>query len=114
MRRLLVVALMVGGCAGAGVGGVDVPWTRNAAYTTCTQWMNEMTPPQRMTMAAQMLRILRPSVDTAAPERPDLVPPFVDAIGAACRGQHEGVVDEKWTVVAASTLAFINDDRFKP
>lgn len=97
---------------GAGAGGGSA-WTRSANYTTCTQWLTQMTPSQRTDMLAPLLPILRQTVDTAASDGRNLLPAFVDAVSATCRTPEIGDPDD-YVVTAAAALTFTMDGRFAP
>lgn len=88
-------------------------WTRSANYTTCTQWLNEMTTDQRRTMASDILPILRQTVDTAASDGLELVPRYVDDISSTCRDPAIGDPGQ-YVVTAAAALAFGDDKALEP
>jgi hypothetical protein len=96
----------------AGAPVVDnAGWTRSASYTTCVQWLNEMTPPQRTAMLRPLLPFLRRLVDTTASDGLELLPAFVDAVSATCQSPEIQAYDE-YFVTAAAAIAF--DKRFEP
>lgn len=114
MRRLIGIAtvLLFGCSVTVGVPVIDnAGWTRSAAYTTCDQWLAQMTAPQREAMVRPILSTLRTMVDTKADNGTALVLAFVDAVSTTCQTPEVKAYQE-YMVTAAAALAF--DKRFEP
>lgn len=115
MRNLVATLLLAGAIAGCGSApGVALDsWTRDPSFTTCNDWLVEMTSDQRERMAAELLGPMRRVVDSAATDAPELAEAFALAIGDACASDFAD--DDQ--VVAAAAFAFLMVDdgaRFGP
>jgi hypothetical protein len=116
--KLLLLAFLVVGCGAPATSTPNVVdevtgWTRSANFTSCAQWLDEMTPGQRTVMARDLLPLMRSTVDTAADDGATLAPAFADAISETCR-RPDLKSDPEYVVTAAASLAFLDDARFQP
>jgi len=121
---LILLAVSVGGLAIPGSGGIANPlaagWTRSANYTTCDQWVNQMTQSERETMASDLLPILRHTVDSAASSGSELIPAFVDAITSNCQSPTTAQVEAAlpsgltYSITAAAAAVFTLSSQFHP
>jgi hypothetical protein len=114
----------VGGLAIPGSGGIANPltagWTRSAKYTTCDQWVNQMTQSERETMAGELLPVLRRMDDSAASSGSELIPAFVDAITSNCQSPTTAQVEAAmpsgltYSITAAASVVFASSSQFHP
>lgn len=124
-RLLLAVAsiVLIAACTVTVSGPQTAPqpntggWTRSANFTTCDQWIGQMTPEQRTAMAAPMLAAMRRSVDTAADSGAAVVGSFVGAITAECQRPGDSLtaaVHAAITSVAAYVFTTDTGAPFRP
>jgi|BarGraNGADG00212_1021973.scaffolds.fasta_scaffold13355_2 hypothetical protein len=87
-------------------------WHTNLAYTTCTEYQQSMTSAQRVAAAGYLLAIERRLEVSDASDGAEFAGVFAADIGAACTKYYSSTPTA--TVIAAATMAYMNDPSLHP
>lgn len=87
-------------------------WQTSLAATTCADYQHSMTSTQQVAAAAWMLAIFRRGEVTDASDDAAAAPTFAGEVGAACTQYYSSTPTTG--VIAAATLAYINDPSLHP